>query len=99
MTKGYWIANNLVHDSEAYKVYQKANAGPLKEYGGKFLVRAGRQVSPEGAMFPRSVVIEFPSYADPPPLNRSAPIVRKRRIKHGNQTSQAGRDCHEVAAG
>ncbi|MEO9572868.1 MAG: DUF1330 domain-containing protein [Roseobacter sp.] len=64
MTKGYWIANNLVHDNEAYKAYQKANAGPLKEYGGKFLVRAGRQVSPEGVMFPRSVVIEFPSYAD-----------------------------------
>jgi len=64
MTKGYWIANNLVHDNEAYKAYQKANAGPLKEYGGKFFVRAGRQISPEGAMFPRSVIIEFPSYAD-----------------------------------
>ncbi len=64
MTKGYWIANNLVHDSEAYKAYQKANAGPLKEYGGRFLVRAGRQITPEGAMHPRSVIIEFPSYED-----------------------------------
>lgn len=62
MTKGYWIANNLVHDSEAYKAYQEANAGPLHEFGGKFLVRAGRQMTPEGAMHPRSVIIEFPSY-------------------------------------
>ena len=36
--------------------------------------------------------------ADPPPLKWSAPIVRKRRIKDGNQTSQAGRDCHQVTA-
>lgn len=62
MTKGYWIANNLVHDSEAYKAYQEANAGPLHEFGGQFLVRAGRQMTPEGAMHPRSVIIEFPSY-------------------------------------
>ena len=31
---------------------------------------------------------------DPPPLKWSARIVRKRRIRYGNQTSQAGRDCH-----
>ena len=30
----------------------------------------------------------------PPPLKWSAPIVRKRRIRYGNQTTQAGRDCH-----
>jgi transcriptional regulator with XRE-family HTH domain len=36
---------------------------------------------------------------DPPPLIWSAPIVRNWRIEDGNQTTQAGRDCHEVAAG
>ncbi len=36
---------------------------------------------------------------DPPPLKWSARIVRKRRIKDGNQATQAGRDCHEVTAG
>ena len=64
MKKGYWIANNLVYDSEAYKAYQKANAGPLLEYGGRFLVRAGKQITPEGEMHPRSVIIEFPSYEE-----------------------------------
>ncbi len=37
--------------------------------------------------------------ADPPPLKWSALIVRKRRIKHGKQTTQAVRDSHEVTAG
>ena len=36
---------------------------------------------------------------DPPPVNWSGPIVRNRRIKDGNQTTQAGRDSHEAAAG
>jgi hypothetical protein len=36
---------------------------------------------------------------DPPPLKWSAPIVRKRRIRNGNQATQTGRDCHEAAAG
>jgi len=36
--------------------------------------------------------------SDPPPLIWSAPIVRNWRIEDGNQTTQAGRDCHEVAA-
>ncbi|WP_411890978.1 hypothetical protein [Yoonia sp. SDW83-1] len=33
-------------------------------------------------------------HGDPPPLNWSGPIVWKRRINDGNQTTQAGRDCH-----
>jgi CPA1 family monovalent cation:H+ antiporter len=37
--------------------------------------------------------------ADPPPLNWSTRIVSKRRIRYGNQATQAGRDCHEVTAG
>jgi uncharacterized protein (DUF1330 family) len=64
MAKGYWIGNGIVHDAEGYKAYQAANAEPLAKYGGRFLVRAGQQNVVEGGMFPRTVVIEFPSYAD-----------------------------------
>ncbi len=35
----------------------------------------------------------------PPPLSWSTVIVRKRRIRDGEQTAQAGRDSHQVAAG
>ena len=36
---------------------------------------------------------------DPPPLNWSTPIVRKRRIRYGNQETQTRRDCNEAKAG
>lgn len=62
MPKGYWIAHMEVHDAEVYDTYRAANAGPLAEYGGRFLVRGGQQQSPEGAWSSRTVVIEFPSY-------------------------------------
>ena len=63
MPKGYWIVNNRVHDATAYEAYRAANGAPLARHGGKFLVRAGKQEIREGEGHPRSVVIEFPSYA------------------------------------
>lgn len=62
MTKGYWIARVDVSDPEQYKAYVAANAKPLKAFGGKFLVRAGKFETPEGTSRTRNVVIEFPSY-------------------------------------
>ena len=62
MAKGYWIAHGTVHDTEAYDLYRAANAAPLAEYGGRFLVRGGDQQTKEGDARPRTVVIEFPSY-------------------------------------
>jgi uncharacterized protein (DUF1330 family) len=63
MPKGYWIVNNLVHDAEAYGRYKDANAAPFARHGAKFLVRGGTQETREGTTFPRTVVLEFPSYA------------------------------------
>jgi uncharacterized protein (DUF1330 family) len=60
--KGYWIGHNVVRDAETYDTYRAANAAPLAEFGGKFLVRGGTQENPEGDWSPRTVVIEFPSY-------------------------------------
>ncbi|WP_099826571.1 DUF1330 domain-containing protein [Oceaniglobus indicus] len=64
MPKGYWIANNIVHDPETYDRYKAANGAVFARYGARFLVRGGRQKGVEGDIFPRTVVIEFPSYAD-----------------------------------
>ncbi|WP_299816823.1 DUF1330 domain-containing protein [uncultured Jannaschia sp.] len=63
MTRGYWIAQGRVDDPERYDLYRAANAAPLAEHGGRFLVRGGTQELREGAAKPRTVVIEFPSYA------------------------------------
>ena len=63
MAKGYWIARVDVHDDEGYKPYAAANASIFKKFGARFVVRAGKFESPEGASRSRNVVIEFPDYA------------------------------------
>ena len=62
MPKGYWIVRGEIADPEKYKAYIAANAEPLRKYGGRFLVRAGRFENPEGESRTRNAVIEFPSY-------------------------------------
>ena len=62
MAKGYWIARIDVHDMDAYKKYIAANAAPIAEYGGRFLVRGGECEEKEGNHRQRTVVIEFDSY-------------------------------------
>jgi len=62
MPKGYWIVRVDITDQEKYKEYVAANADPLKKYGARFLVRAGRFENPEGTTRMRNIVIEFPSY-------------------------------------
>tara|TARA_R110002073_G_C9238932_1_gene561539 strand:+ start:359 stop:652 length:294 start_codon:yes stop_codon:yes gene_type:complete len=64
MPKGYWVANMDVHKAEVYDTYRKANAKPFADFGAKFLVRGGSQTTPEGAVHSRTVVLEFPNYAD-----------------------------------
>ena len=62
MPKGYWIVRVDVADQEKYKAYVAANAEPLKKYGARFLVRAGRFEPVEGSSRSRNAVIEFPTY-------------------------------------
>ena len=62
MPKGYWIVRVDIADQEKYKAYVAANAEPLKKYGARFLVRAGRFENPEGTSRTRNAVIEFPTY-------------------------------------
>jgi uncharacterized protein (DUF1330 family) len=62
MPKGYWIVRVDITDEQKYKAYIAANAEPLKKYGARFLVRAGRYENPEGASRSRNAVIEFPTY-------------------------------------
>ncbi|SDY83111.1 Uncharacterized conserved protein, DUF1330 family [Jannaschia faecimaris] len=62
MAKGFWIAHGRVDDIVKYDLYRAANAAPLAEFGGRFLVRGGARETVEGEAKPRTVVIEFPSY-------------------------------------
>jgi uncharacterized protein (DUF1330 family) len=62
MPKGYWIVRVDVTDQEQYQAYVAANAEPLRQHGGRFLIRAGRFQSMEGGSRSRNAVVEFPSY-------------------------------------
>jgi uncharacterized protein (DUF1330 family) len=62
MAKGYWIARLDVSDPDQYKHYVAANARAFKQYGARFLVRAGTFETMEGSSRSRNVVIEFPSH-------------------------------------
>lgn len=62
MPKAYWIARVDVNDAEQYKLYVQRNDPIFAKYGGRFLVRAGQFVNPEGTSRGRNVLIEFPSY-------------------------------------
>ncbi|AXI47411.1 DUF1330 domain-containing protein [Sulfitobacter sp. SK012] len=81
MPKGYWIANVDVRDAQVYDKYRAANAKPFAEFGAKFLVRAGTQQVREGQMNARTVVIEFPSYADAVACYESASYQTAKEIR------------------
>ncbi len=58
----YVIAEVDVTDPKAYEEYRKLVAPTIAQYGGRFLVRAGRVESMEGGWQPpRFVIVEFPS--------------------------------------
>jgi len=50
-------------------------------------------------LYERQLIEATAEASDPPPLNWSTPIVRKRRIRYGNQETQTRRDCNEAKAG
>ena len=60
--KGYWMAMVTITDPDTYPQYVAANGPALEKYGGRFLVRAGRNEQPEGPCGQRHVVVEFDSY-------------------------------------
>ncbi|MFD0979022.1 MULTISPECIES: DUF1330 domain-containing protein [Tropicimonas] len=64
MLKGYWVAHVDVKDQQAFEEYKQAAAKPFARYGARFLVRAGQYDVREGELRPRTVVIEFPTFAD-----------------------------------
>ncbi|MEM8824760.1 MAG: DUF1330 domain-containing protein [Pseudomonadota bacterium] len=83
MTKGYWIAHGRVDDPEKYDLYRAANAAPLAEYGGRFLVRGGARETKEGQAKPRTVVIEFPTYEAALACYDSPGYQEAIKLRHG----------------
>jgi len=72
MPKGSWVVHLDVTDPTAYATYRAFVAPFLERNSGRFLVRGGAQEVTEGSVRGRTVVVEFPSYADAVRLYHSA---------------------------
>jgi uncharacterized protein (DUF1330 family) len=59
----YVIAQIEVTDPETYREYVARVPATIEQYGGRFIVRAGRAEQLEGGTEPRRiVVVEFPTF-------------------------------------
>ena len=62
--KGYVVTvYKTIKDEDVLKKYAVKAREAIKKYEGKFLIRGGRKITTEGDESPRTVVIEFPSFA------------------------------------
>ncbi|MBC8272939.1 MAG: DUF1330 domain-containing protein [Gammaproteobacteria bacterium] len=82
-TPAYVLADNNVHDPDAYQEYIEKIAPTVATYGGKYLARGGEVVAISGnRRWQRVVLIQFPNKAlaqawiDAPEL---APIHEMRK--------------------
>ena len=57
----YWITRCHVTDADVYNKYLDLAGPAIKKFGGKFLVRGGKQFEKEGQGFERTVLVEFSS--------------------------------------
>ena len=55
----YWITRCHVIDPDVYSKYLELAGPAIKKFGGKFLVRGGKQEEKEGEGFERTVLVEF----------------------------------------
>ena len=63
--KGYIVTvYKIIKDEDILKNYAVKAREAIKKYKGKFLIRGGKKITTEGNESPRTVVIEFPSFAE-----------------------------------
>ncbi len=82
--KGYWIGHSDVTDFESYKRYMVADQPPIGRFGGRYLVRGGKQEITEGKARSRTVVLEFPSYQAALACYRSDDYQTAKKFRDGN---------------
>jgi len=65
MSKGIWIAvYEKIENIETLKKYAVKAKVAITQYSGKFIVRGGKNITLEGNQSPRTVIVEFPTFAD-----------------------------------
>jgi len=63
--KGYIVTvYKSINDVDTLKKYAIKARSAVEKYQGKFLIRGGKNITTEGEKSPRTVVIEFSSFAE-----------------------------------
>lgn len=87
---GYAIFNIEVTNPEDYKQYLKNVTAIAEKFGGKYIVRGGESTVIEGNWaYPRTVVIQFPSYEKALEWYRSDEYKPIRQIRLDNAVTNA----------
>ena len=62
--KGYVVTvYKIIKDQDILKNYAVKAREAIEKYNGKFLIRGGKKITTEGDESPRTVIIEFLSFA------------------------------------
>ncbi len=83
MGKGYWVVDVEVTDPQKYAAYREFVGPYLASRGGRFLTRTGKVVVKEGTARSRTVVIEFPSFADALAAYEDDAYTEGRKLRGG----------------
>ena len=87
--KAYLLGQADVTNAQQYGEYATLTPAIVEQYGGRFLARAGRNVTLEGAKAPaRVVVIEFPSFEKAQEFYNSPAYQAARKVRAGAATAQ-----------
>ena len=88
MSKGYVIAFVDVTDMNQYQAYMQHTPAIIAQYGGKFIVRGGRNEILEGEMPQlRMVAMEFPSYEAAVAFYKSDEYTAAKAVRAGAATA------------
>ena len=87
--KAYLLVQVDVTDAARFQEYGKHSPAIVAKFGGRYLARAGRTVTLEGAPAkPRVVVIEFPSLSRAQAFYDSPEYLAVRKLREGAGEAQ-----------
>ena len=83
MPKGYVIARAVVTNATQWAVYAAAAGDAIRKYGGKPIVRGGRNEVMEGEGRARNVVLEFESLDVARTYAQSPEYTAAKKLREG----------------
>ena len=86
----YFVTRVNITDPEKYREYTSVTPGVIKQYGGKFVIRAGNMVTLDGPeVTDRIVVIEFETLEKVQEFYNSKEYQQAKELRKGASTGWA----------